>query len=90
MVFGGGDMEIAALSEVLGVKFCIIKETREKIFINANQEEDIKTLYLAYNRARLHYCSLKIIEEAIINQPVSQTTTDNKNQRRKVKIKKRN
>ena len=55
----GGHIELMALSEILSVKFCIITETKEIIWVNTNGDDDVQILYLAYHRSRYHYFSIK-------------------------------
>lgn len=54
----GGHLELLALSRVLSVKFCLITDTQEKIWVSMNANEDTQILYLAYHRRRSHYFSI--------------------------------
>ena len=55
----GGHLELLALSEALGVKFCLITEDKQRIWINMNPNDGIRTIFLAYHRTHLHYFSIK-------------------------------
>jgi len=49
----GGHLELLALSQALFVKFCLITETHDTIWVNMNQDDNVKVLYLAFHRSRV-------------------------------------
>jgi len=55
----GGHLELMALSKVLSVKFCIIIDTEETVWVDMNSDQEVQTLHLAYHRRRFHYFSIK-------------------------------
>jgi len=75
----GGHLELMALSAVLFVKFCVLTETNETIWVNMNEdEEDIQILYLAYHRSRFHYFSIKKVTSSQANA-ISSKSNNKKN-----------
>jgi len=45
----GGHLELMALSQVLTVKFCLITESKETLWVNMNADSNVEVLYLAYH-----------------------------------------
>jgi len=77
----GGHLELLALSQALFVKFCLITETHDTIWVNMNQDDNVKVLYLAFHRSRCHYFSIVKESNILSNNSLSQlySSRDNTN-----------
>jgi len=59
----GGHYELVALSIVLNKRICIINESKDTTIIDASDNENSSTIYLAHDRTQMHYSSLRKIEQ---------------------------